>query len=80
MAREMFTEDALRTFLLAVGLAPAQEDYSLTFEQLQLDSLARVEMAARIEDQYGVALEIDADQSPRAVADLVNANLAGAAS
>ncbi|MBP2708258.1 acyl carrier protein [Microbispora sp. RL4-1S] len=80
MARQTFTDEDLRTLLLAVGLAPTQDDYSLTFDELQLDSLARVELATRIEDRYGVALEIDADQSPRVVANLVNADLTGAVS
>ncbi|WP_157245973.1 phosphopantetheine-binding protein [Nonomuraea typhae] len=75
-----FTEADLRPLLLAVGLAPGQEDYSLTFDQLQLDSLARVELATRVEDRFGIVLEVAADQSPADVAVLVNAGLGEAAS
>ncbi|UBU10949.1 acyl carrier protein [Nonomuraea gerenzanensis] len=80
MSANTFTPADLKTLLQAVGLGPAQDDYTLTFEQLALDSLARVEIATRIEDRFGLALEIDADHTPAQVAALVNQRLAGAAS
>ncbi|TMR95157.1 acyl carrier protein [Nonomuraea basaltis] len=80
MPANTFTEADLRALLLAVGLGPAQDDYTLTFEQLELDSLARVEIATRIEDRFGLILEIAAEQSPAQVAELVNTSLAGAVS
>ncbi|GAA3602465.1 hypothetical protein GCM10022419_103540 [Nonomuraea rosea] len=80
MPANTFTPADLRTLLLAVGLGPAQDDYTLTFEELALDSLARVEIATRIEDRFGLALDIDAGQSPAQVAEIVNQRLAGAAS
>ncbi|MFI6496445.1 phosphopantetheine-binding protein [Nonomuraea typhae] len=75
-----FTEADLRPLLLAVGLAPDQEDYSLSFDQLHLDSLARVELATRVEDRFGIVLEVAAEQSPADVATLVNAGLGEAVS
>ncbi|MEO3811841.1 acyl carrier protein [Sphaerisporangium sp. B11E5] len=80
MPANTFTDADLKALLLAVGLAPAQDDYSQTFEQLGLDSLARTEISTRIEDRTGLQLEIDAEHSPAQVAELVNAHLSGATS
>ncbi|MFC7621301.1 acyl carrier protein [Microlunatus sp. GCM10028923] len=78
------TDDDLRQLLLAVGLdtaAAVPESYQSTFTELDLDSLARVEIAGRIQDQFGVEIEPDltAEATPAGIRDLVNARLSGQA-
>ncbi|WP_329093135.1 acyl carrier protein [Streptosporangium sp. NBC_01469] len=54
-----FTEENARELLLSVGLDPAAGDdvLELSFDELDLDSLARVEIATRIQDRFGVDVE-----------------------
>ncbi|GAB3744503.1 acyl carrier protein [Microlunatus parietis] len=78
------TDDDLRQLLLAVGLDAATavpESYQRSFTDLDLDSLARVEIASRIQDQFGVEIEPDltAEATPAGIRDLVNDRLAGRA-
>lgn len=78
------TDDDLRQLLLAVGLDAATavpESYQQSFTELDLDSLARVEIASRIQDQFGVEIEPDltAEATPAGIRDLVNDRLAGRA-
>jgi minimal PKS acyl carrier protein len=80
---QTFTDDDLRLLLIAVGLAPdvTEESYGLTFEELDLDSLARMEIATRIQETYGVDIEDDlvAELSPLQAKRLVNERLGSAA-
>lgn len=59
MASETFTDQHLRDLLSGVGisLSEVRDEYGRTFEQLGLDSLARVEIAARIQDRFGLDVE-----------------------
>jgi act minimal PKS acyl carrier protein len=53
-----------------------------TFDELGYDSLALIETAARIEQDYGLTIpdeEITELETPRALLGLVNGNLAGSA-
>ncbi|GGM99388.1 acyl carrier protein [Actinoplanes campanulatus] len=76
MASQAFTEDDLRTLLLAVGADPGigAADYGRSFAELDLDSLARTEIGTRIQDRYGVDVEprLDADSTPESLRALVN--------
>lgn len=50
-----------------------------TFEELDFDSLAQVELAARLVDHYGITIsdgELDQLRGPRDVLDYVNARIA----
>jgi hypothetical protein len=82
MTVEQLTEDDVRGLLVAVG-APSTTgpgDYGRTFDDLGLDSLARIEIASRIKDRYGVDVEehLEADETPIGMARLVNVRLATA--
>ncbi|MDF5755377.1 acyl carrier protein [Spongiactinospora sp. TRM90649] len=80
---QTFTDHDLRALLIAVGLAPdvTDEAYALTFEELDLDSLARMEIATRIQEKYGVDIEDElvAELSPIQAKRLVNERLESAA-
>ncbi|MEU8382918.1 acyl carrier protein [Streptosporangium sp. NPDC048865] len=75
-----FTDENVRELLLAVGLDPAAGDAALerSFGELDLDSLARVEIATRIQDRFGVDVEerLTADVTPSLMRELVNERLA----
>jgi acyl carrier protein len=74
------TDDDIRVLLLAVGLEAGvgPETYSSTFDALQLDSLARMEIASRIQSRYGLDIEelITERITPLDVKDIVNQRLA----
>ncbi|GAA0436506.1 hypothetical protein Aca07nite_17140 [Actinoplanes capillaceus] len=76
MASHAFTEDDLRTLLLAVGADPGigSADYGRSFADLDLDSLARTEIGTRIQDRYGVDVEplLEAESTPEGLRALVN--------
>ncbi|MEV4159834.1 acyl carrier protein [Nonomuraea dietziae] len=77
-----FTESNLRDLLATVGLPSSEggEELQRTFDELGLDSLARMELATRIQDRFGVDVEdrITAEATPSVVRDLVNERLIGA--
>ncbi|MCX4906882.1 acyl carrier protein [Streptomyces sp. NBC_00878] len=81
------TLDELRTTLIACAGEDDSTDLSgdildMAFDDLGYDSLARMESAARIEREYGIALpdEAVADaETPRALLDLVNGITAASA-
>lgn len=79
----VLSDEDIRTLLLAVGLDPAAgpDADSRSFDELDLDSLARMELAARIQDRYGVDVEEDitGDLSPSGLRLLVNARVGAAA-
>ncbi|MFE7130740.1 acyl carrier protein [Streptomyces sp. NPDC057638] len=73
----------LLTMLAAVGLEPSTGKAALdrSFEELDLDSLARVELASRIKGRYGIDIEdeITPQRTPAEVEELIGARLATAA-
>lgn len=76
------TDNDVRDCLLAVGLDEATavpESYHRAFADLDLDSLARVEIASQIRELYGVEVEPDltAEATPAQIRDLVNARFVG---
>ncbi|GAA2846857.1 hypothetical protein GCM10010517_03640 [Streptosporangium fragile] len=74
-----FTDETVRELLLSVGLDPAAGDDVLerSFAELDLDSLARVEIATRIQDRFGVDVEerLTADATPSLMKKLVTERL-----
>ncbi|GGU77006.1 actinorhodin polyketide synthase acyl carrier protein [Streptomyces litmocidini] len=78
MAR--LTLDALRTILVACageddGVDLSGDILDTTFEDLGYDSLALMESAARIEREFGIALDdddVNEALTPRLLLDLVN--------
>jgi hypothetical protein len=76
MAFENFTDEDSRAVLLAVGADPSLSpcDYTRSFEELGLDSLAWMEIASRIQDRFGVDIdgEFDAGRTPAEMKALVN--------
>lgn len=79
MATDVFTDRDAHELLVAVGLAPdaGNDSYERSFEALGLDSLARVEMASRIGQRYGVDVEEDLtpELTPVGMTRLVNERL-----
>jgi acyl carrier protein len=80
MATEAFTDTDVRDLLVAVGCASARtaDAYGTTFEELDVDSLARVEMASRIKSRLGIDVEDDLgpDSTPAGMRRLVNDRIA----
>ncbi|WP_084963794.1 acyl carrier protein [Thermoactinospora rubra] len=78
-----FTDDTVRDLLISVGLdrESAGEAWERSFEELGLDSLARVEIATRIQDRFGVDVEADltAEATPATLKKLVAERLNGSA-
>lgn len=74
-----FTHEDMRGLLAMVGADPnlSDDDYRRSFEELELDSLARVEIASRVRDRFGLEVEQDltGELSPYDVAELVNRRL-----
>jgi len=71
-----FTEDEMRALLVKVGLNPVPADaLERTFADLQLDSLARIEIATRLRESHGVdvetALTVGDDLTPSVVIAMV---------
>ncbi|WP_433429243.1 phosphopantetheine-binding protein [Nonomuraea sp. CA-141351] len=81
---ERFTDHDLRKLLAAVGLdqSLSESELSRSFEELGLDSLARMEIATRIQDDHDVDVEADltADNTPEDLMRMVNARLTTAQS
>ena len=76
-----FTEGDMRGLLLAVGLNPVPPDaLESTFAQLELDSLARIEIATRLHESHGADVEsvltTGDDLTPGQVVAMVNTSLA----
>jgi hypothetical protein len=74
-----FTIGDMRGLLLAVGLNPVPPDaLESTFAQLELDSLARIEIATRLRESHGADVEsvltTGEDLTPGQVVDMVNAS------
>ena len=78
MARYTFGEADMKQLLTAVGVDEAGEAYSRSFSDLDLDSLARVEISTRIMDRFGVEVDEEyiADLTPGHLVSLVNERLA----
>jgi len=71
----VLSDQTITDMLVAVGASPAltPADFDLTFDELDLDSLARAEFAARIKRLSGVEVEdslLD-DSTPNSVRRLV---------
>ncbi|MGW1955706.1 phosphopantetheine-binding protein [Streptomyces sp. NPDC001920] len=73
----------LTDMLTSVGLDPdlGEAAFDKTFEALDLDSLARVELASRIKSRYGIDIEeeITPESTPADVERMVSARLSAAA-
>jgi len=71
----VLTDHTVKTLLVAVGADPAIEptDFDASFEDLDLDSLARAEFAARVREATGVDVEdrLDPTVTPSAVRRMV---------
>lgn len=80
-ASRTLTDTDFAGLLAGVGLDRRRgpESWTRTFADLDLDSLARVELASRIKGRLGLEVEdrVTADSTPAEVLDLVN-DLAGA--
>lgn len=77
-----FTEGDMRGLLLAVGLNPVPADaLESTFAQLELDSLARIEIATRLREAHGADVEsvltTGDDLTPGQVVGMVNGSDSG---
>jgi acyl carrier protein len=75
MAEQILDDAALLDLLRAVGLTASAgpESFALSFADLDLDSLARMEIATRIQDRYGVDVEeeLTAEETPQGLQRLV---------
>ncbi len=82
MSAQELTDEELQELLIAVGLNPASgaEANTLCFDELDLDSLARFELASRIGDRFGIYIEdeITAERTPDDVKKLVNERVSAA--
>lgn len=79
MESNHLTNEDVRALLVAVG-APATTgvaDFDISFEALELDSLARTEIASRIQDRFGINVEDDLtpETTPGDMLTMVNARL-----
>lgn len=79
-----FTEGDMRGLLLAVGLNPVPPNaLESSFAQLELDSLARIEIATRLRESHGADVEsvltTGDDLTPGEVVAMVNSTLTQAA-
>ena len=71
------TESDMRALLLKVGLNPLPANaLELSFADLELDSLARIEIATRLRESHGADVELAligrADLTPQQVVTMVN--------
>lgn len=78
------TEDEMKALLRRVGLNPMPAGaLAATFAELSLDSLARIEIATRIQESHGVNLEhllaTGTELTPGGVMAMVNDELAAVA-
>ncbi|BCJ56168.1 hypothetical protein Asp14428_76430 [Actinoplanes sp. NBRC 14428] len=76
----VLSDQTVIDLLIAVGASPAVTtgDFDSTFEDLDLDSLARAEFAARVKQHSGVEVEdaVHDDSTPNSIRRLVFASLA----
>lgn len=76
----IITDDDVKRLLAAVGVDRdvSAEDYARPFGELEIDSLARMEVAARIQEDFGVDVEADLteEQTLAGMKELVNRQLA----
>ncbi|MEW2635803.1 acyl carrier protein [Streptomyces sp. NPDC048389] len=87
MATQSFTLDDLKRILLQSAGVDENVDLDgdildTDFEELSYESLAILETCGRIERDYGIALDdtvVTEARTPRALLELVNAQLAGVA-
>jgi len=81
MAETELTESDVRHLLIAVGVSPSAAEGSLdsSFEELGMDSLARMEIASRLQDRFGIEVEeeLTAQETPAGIRQLVNLRLTG---
>lgn len=79
--RPAFTDEDLGALLRVVGADRVDTTaFDESFEQLDLDSLARTEIAARVQEQWStdVEAELSADTTPNELRELVVGRLATA--
>jgi acyl carrier protein len=72
-----FTEDDMRALLIKVGLNPVPANaLERSFAELELDSLARIEIATRLRESHGADVEseltVGDDLTPSRVVTMVN--------
>ncbi|MFH9064899.1 acyl carrier protein [Streptomyces coeruleorubidus] len=83
MSTSEIVRSELTAMLAAVGLDPdlGESAFGKSFEALDLDSLARVELASRIKSRYGIDIEeeITPASTPADVERLLDARLSAAA-
>ncbi|MDA2813004.1 acyl carrier protein [Nocardiopsis sp. RSe5-2] len=83
MSTDALTDSEIAELIVAVGAEPDLEPgfMDTSFEDLELDSLSRAELAARLKKSHGVDLEADltADTTPGGLRELLRAARAGAA-
>lgn len=81
MAETELTENDVRQLLVAVGVDPLAAEGGLdsSFEELGMDSLARLEIAGRLLDRYGITVEdeLTPHETPAGIRQLVNLRLTG---
>lgn len=78
MSAELLSDEQVRELLVAVGAgAVTADDFARTFEELELDSLARTEIASRLQTRFGVDVdeELTATETPAGLRILVNQRL-----
>ncbi|MFJ2608275.1 acyl carrier protein [Streptomyces sp. NPDC091279] len=75
------TESDVRELLVAVGVSPpdAESGFDSSFEELGMDSLARLEIAGRLLDRFGITVddELTPEETPAGIHRLVNLRLTG---
>lgn len=78
MARYTFGESDMNELLARVGVDDAGAAYARSFSDLDLDSLARVEISTRIKDRFGVEVDEEriAGLTPGHLVNFVNERLA----
>ncbi|MFD5093988.1 acyl carrier protein [Amycolatopsis thailandensis] len=78
----LLSDEHVRELLAAVGAGtrPGAEDFDRSFEELELDSLARMEIASRVQARFGIDIEeaLTPDETPAGLLALVNDRLLAA--
>lgn len=79
MSAQQLSDEQVRELLVAVGAGAGVtvDDFTKSFEDLELDSLARTEIASRIQARFGVDVdeELTATETPAGMRVLVNHRL-----
>ncbi|WP_433336596.1 phosphopantetheine-binding protein [Spirillospora sp. CA-294931] len=79
MVGDIISDEVIKELLFAVGLdrSAGAEAFGRSFEDLDLDSLARMEIATRIQDRYDVDVEeeLTAEETPAGLKDMVTSRL-----